>query len=119
VIDIPFRHLAKVESWTHSMSLAGEEARTISVEPEVLYDVASAPTKHKDMARERLLLQYRLHLRTESIETAAHIGYAGGKPDPGPGWKMNHWRRLSRTQRNSRGSAPHSMVSIALPGSSM
>ena len=95
-----------------------EQAQTIAIEPEALYDVASAPPEHEDMTREGLLLQYRLHLRTEAIETATHIGHAGGKPDPGPCGKMNHWRRLSSTQRNSRGSAPLSMVSIALPGSS-
>lgn len=96
-----------------------EKTQTIAIEPKALYDVASAPAEHKDMARKRLLLQHRLHLRTEAIETAPHIGHAGGKPDPGPCGKMNHWRRLSSTQRNSRGSAPLSMLIIALPGSSI
>ena len=73
----------------------------------------------KDMPGERLLLQYGLNLRTQPIEPSAHIGYAGRKPDPGPCWKMDHLRRLSKTQRNRAASAPLSMLIIALPGSSM
>jgi hypothetical protein len=70
------------------------------------------------MARERLLLQHSLNLRTESIEAPAHIGHAGREPDPGPCWRKDHLRRLSSTQRNSAGSAPASAVMFALPTSS-
>src|SRR5271165_1738496 len=72
----------------------------------------------KDMAGERLLLYDGLNLCTKSIEAPAHIGHAGSKPDPGPCGKMDHLRRLSRTQRNSAGSAPASAVMFALPGNS-
>ena len=104
---------------TTTLQPLGEEAQTITIPPQQLHDIASAPAEHEDMARKRLLLQNRLHLRTEAIETAPHIGHAGGKPYPGPCGKMNHWRRLSSTQRSSRGSAPLSTVSTARPGSSM
>lgn len=35
-----------------------------------------------DMAEERLLVQYRSHLRTEALETAAHVRHSGCDPDP-------------------------------------
>ena len=37
-----------------------------------------------DMAEERLLVQYCSHLRTEALETAAHVRHSGCDPDPGP-----------------------------------
>ena len=45
------------------------------------YDVASAPAEHEDMSGEWLLLEHGLHLRTQTVETTAHIGHAGGDPD--------------------------------------
>ena len=71
------------------------------------------------MTGERLLLQDGLDLRTKSIEAATHIGDAGSQPDLGPCGKMDHLRRLSRTQRTSAESAPLSTLIIARPGSSI
>jgi len=70
------------------------------------------------MPGEWLLLQHGLNLRTQSIKAAAHVSHAGSEPDPGSCGKMDHLRRLSKTQRKSAGSAPFSTLIIARPGSS-
>ena len=71
------------------------------------------------MPGEWLLLQHGLNLRTQSIKAAAHIGHAGSQPDPGSCWKMDHLRRLSRTQRTSAESAPLSTLITARLDSSI
>ena len=71
------------------------------------------------MPREWLLLQNSLNLSTQPIEAAAHIGHAGSEPDPGSCGKMDHLRKLSRTQRTTAGSAPFSTLIIARPGNSI
>src|SRR5438309_334551 len=91
---------------TTALQPLGEQAQTITVPPQQLHDVASAATKYKHVTGERLLLEHRLHLRTQPIEPAPHIGDASGKPDPGPCGKLHHRRRLSRTCRTSAESAP-------------
>ncbi len=97
----------------------GEKAQTIAVPPQQLYDVPSAPAEHEHVPGERLLLEYSLHLCTQSIETAAHIGHSGRKPDLGAIWKLDHVRRLSRICRTNTESAPLSTLIMAIPGSSM
>src|ERR1700691_70055 len=71
------------------------------------------------MSGERLLFEHGLHLRTQPIETAPHIGHAGGDPYLRSGAEFNHLRRLSRIDRNSAGSAPLSTLILARPGNSM
>src|SRR5581483_2685391 len=60
-----------------------------------------------------------LYLRTQSIESAAQIRHSCCNPDLGPDRKLDHWRRLSRIERNRTGSAPLSTLISARPGSSM
>ena len=96
-----------------------KQAQAIAIEPEALHDVTSAPPKQKHMSREWLLLQNGLNLGAQPIEATAHIGYAGSEPDPGSCGKMDHLRKLSRTQRTTAGSAPFSTLIIARPGSSI
>lgn len=71
------------------------------------------------MAGEWLLLQDRLNLRIQSIETSTHVGHTSCQPDPDPSWKLDHLRRLSRTQRTNVTSAPLSTLMFALPTNSM
>jgi hypothetical protein len=71
------------------------------------------------MPGERLLLENGLHLRTQTIEATPHVGHAGRKPDPRPGAKFDHLRKISRIERNSAGSAPPSTLINARPGNSM
>ncbi len=71
------------------------------------------------MAGERLLVEHGLHLRTQTVEAATHVGHAGCQPDLRPGTKFNHLRKLSRIERNNAASAPLSTLIIARPGNSM
>jgi hypothetical protein len=97
----------------------GEEAKTITIEPEALDDVTSSAAKNKDMTREGLQLEHSLYLGTEPMKSTAHIGHACCDPYPGPRWKLNHFFTLARTQRTSSGSAPRSTLIRTLPASSM
>src|SRR5215470_13794345 len=49
-----------------------EETKSIAIGPKQLHHVAAPPTKDEDMARERLLLEYRLDLGAEPDEASAH-----------------------------------------------
>jgi hypothetical protein len=97
----------------------GEETQTISVPPKKFYDVTSPAAEYEHVSREGLLLKHGLDLSAQPIEAAAHVGHARGNPYPGPGRKLDHWRKLSRMERNKDGSEPLSTQIIAPPGSSM
>jgi hypothetical protein len=71
------------------------------------------------VTRERLLIQYRLDLRTEALKATSQIRNTGSNPDPRSRTKFDHLRKLSRIERNSTGSAPLSTQIIARPGNSM
>src|SRR5208337_3892112 len=51
----------------------GEQTEAVSIEPKKLYDVTSPPAKNEHVTGEWLLLQNRLHLRTQTIKATAHI----------------------------------------------
>ncbi len=97
----------------------GKQAQTITIPPQEFYDIASAPAKDKHVSGEGLLLQYSLHLATESIEAAAHVRHAGRNPDLRSSRKLDHWHKLSSTARTREPSAPLSTLIIARPGSSI
>jgi hypothetical protein len=97
----------------------GKQAQTVSIEPEKFDHVTSTATKNEDMSGERLLFENRLHLCTQAVETTPQIRHTGSNPYPRSGAKLDHWSRLSRTERNSAGSAPLSTLIIATPGNSM
>jgi len=67
---------------------------------------------------ERLLLQNGLYLRVQAVESAPHVGHAGGDPDLRSGAQLDHLRRLSRIVRNNVASAPLSTLIVARPGNS-
>jgi hypothetical protein len=102
-----------------ALQALGKQAKTVTIKPETLDDVASSAAEDEDMARKRLLLQYGLHLRTEAVKAAAHIRHARGDPDPGSCRKLDHLPKLSRIERTRTGSAPLSTVIVARPASSM
>src|SRR6202051_4248601 len=91
----------------------GEQAQTIAIPPKKFYDVASSSAEHKHVSGERLLMQHVLHLRTQSIETAAQVRHSCCNPDLGPNWKLDHLRRLSRIDRTRDESAPLSTLIVA------
>jgi hypothetical protein len=97
--------------------------RTYPKPAAVIYDqlqaVAPRVCEEEDMPGERLLLENGLHRRTQTVETSPHVVHAGGDPDPRPGAEFDHWRRHSRIERNSAGSAPPSTRINAMPGNSM
>jgi hypothetical protein len=53
------------------------------------------------MSGEWLLLKRGLHLGAEPIETATHVGHAGGNPDPRSCRKLDHLLKLSMIERSS------------------
>jgi hypothetical protein len=97
----------------------GKQAKAVAVEPQQLDDVTAASAENEDVAGERLLLKHRLHLRTETLEAAPHIGHPGGDPYPRSGAQFDHLCKLSKIDRNRTGSAPLSTLIVALPGNSM
>ena len=115
--DGSFRSLRPDES--ASLQTLGKQTKAVAIKPEKLDHVAPSSAKDKDMAGERLLLQHRLHLRTQAVETTPQVRHPGSDPDPRSRAKIDHLRRLSRTERNNAGSAPHSTLIIARPGISM
>src|ERR1035438_8875563 len=60
-----------------SLQTLGKQAKAVAVEPQQLDDIAAASAENKDVTGERLLIEHRLHLRTQAVETPTHIGHAG------------------------------------------
>ena len=81
--------------------------------------IAAASPKNKDVSREWLLVEHRLHLRAQPVEVAAHIRHASSKPDPRARAEFDHLRKLSRIKCNIVASAPLSTLIAAIPGNSM
>ena len=96
-----------------------EKAKTVTIKPEALNDVTSASAKNEDVTRVWLLFENGLHLCTQTMETAAHVGHSGRKPDPGSNRQFDHLRMLSRITRSNAISALCSTLIRARPGISM
>ena len=94
-------------------------AKTFSIPPKQFYGVASASSKYKHMPGERLLMENRLHLRTQSRKASPHIGHTSHNPDLGARAQLDHLPKLSRIACNTDRSAPRSTLTVARPGSSM
>jgi hypothetical protein len=71
------------------------------------------------MTGKQLLLKHRLHLSTESVEAATHVGHAGFYPDPCSCWERTHERRLLSTARTIAASRSPSRRIRTLPGGSI
>ena len=67
-----------------ALKTLGKQAQPVAIEPENLHDVAAASSKNEDVTGERLLVEHRLHLRAQTVETAPHVGHPGRDPDPRP-----------------------------------
>jgi hypothetical protein len=50
--------------------------------PEDLQKITFATSEHEDMPAERIPSQHLLNLQRETVHAAAHVGAAGGEPDP-------------------------------------
>ena len=64
-----------------SLQSFGQKAEPVAVEPEELHYIAAPPAKDEHMARERLLFEHRLHLHTQPLKAAPHVGHARRKPE--------------------------------------
>jgi hypothetical protein len=80
-----------------------KQAQPIATKPENLDSVAGFATKDKQLSGIRIFGQLRLHQGGQSVETLAHIGRAGGKPDLHSGGQRNHWRESTLMTRASVG----------------
>ena len=67
-----------------------KQAKTIAIPPQQFYDVAAAAAEDKDVSGEWPLKKNGLHLRTQTIETSAHVGDAGCDPDLRSCGKLDH-----------------------------
>ena len=74
----------------------GKQTQTFAIPPKQFYGVASASTKDENMSGERLLMQYRLYLRTQAGKPSAHICNTGGNPYLRSRAQLDRGRKLSR-----------------------
>src|SRR5271167_2405081 len=71
------RDLAAGRLWpdkASSLQSFGQKTEPVAIEPEELHDIAAPSAKDEHMARERLLFEYRLHLRTQPLKATPHVG---------------------------------------------
>src|SRR3954447_26676080 len=67
-----------------------EEARPLGVVLENLDQVTAAAAKDEKMAGARIALEHLLDLEREPVHALAHVGAAGGQPDPRPARERDH-----------------------------
>src|SRR4051794_25017236 len=58
--------------------------------PQDLDQITSPAPKDEEMARVRVALERLLHLEREPVHDLAHVGAAGGQPDPRPARERDH-----------------------------
>src|SRR5712692_9717836 len=58
--------------------------------PDHLQEIAAASTKAKQLATQRIALQYLLHLQRQARKALPHVGVAGRQPNPNSGRKWDH-----------------------------
>ena len=64
--------------------------------PEHLDQIAAPATEDKEMARVWITPEGLLHEQRQTVEALAHIGVAGGQPDPDAGRNRDHRRPARR-----------------------
>src|SRR4051812_42667113 len=67
-----------------------EETHALGVMPQDLDQVTPAAAKDEKMAGVRVALEHLLHLEREPVHALAHVGAAGGQPDPRPARERDH-----------------------------
>ena len=81
---------------------ACKQARTLTVMPDHLQETAAASTKTKQLATQRIALQYLLHLQRQARKALPHVGVAGRQPNPNPCRKCDHGSVSSPRRIRSR-----------------
>jgi hypothetical protein len=59
-----------------------EQAHSLLIMPEDRQKITCAASEHENMPAERVSPQNLLNLQGETVHPAAHVGVAGGEPDP-------------------------------------
>ena len=65
--------------------------------PEDLQKITFAAAKDEDVPTKRIPPQHFLDLQREAVHALAHVGAAGGKPDPRPTWERDHHPTSARS----------------------
>src|SRR5208282_275540 len=71
-----------------------KQAHALSVMPQDLEQSAAAPTEHEQMPAVRIMFEYLLYQQRQAIKAFAHVGMAGGQPNPRAARGWDHRRRL-------------------------
>src|ERR1700678_3891824 len=99
----PMRRLRPHEA--PAFKTLGEETQSIPAPPQDLHPITRFATEHKELSRERVLGELRLHESRESIEAVAHIGRARGEPHLHSRRQCNHrCTRRSMTRESASAS---------------
>ncbi len=79
----------------------GKEAHALAVVPDELDQIAPLAAEDKHMARMRIALQHFLYAQRQAVKTLAHVGKAGGKPNPRAGRNRDHQLNAAITRLSS------------------
>ena len=91
----------------------------MGVVPQDLDQVTAAAAKDEKMARVRVALEHFLHLERQPVHALAHVGAAGGQPDPRPARERDHRPASARSAAaTTAGSAAPEMRTRSPPASS-
>src|SRR5687767_3513515 len=74
-----------------------EQAHALGVVPQGFDQITSPATKDKEMPAVRIALEYLLDLERQPVHAFAHVGAAGGEPDPCPARKRDHCPTSTRS----------------------
>src|SRR4051812_50135510 len=84
--------------------------------PEDLQKIAAPAPEDEKMARVRIALEHLLHQERQPVHALAHVGAAGGQPDPRPARERDH--RPASAPATTAGSAGPVIRTRSPPASS-
>ena len=76
-----------------ALKALGQQAQAVAAPPQHLDHVAAPATEHEHVAAEGIFGQRHLYLRGQTVHASAHLGDAGGQPNPGACWQSDHGSR--------------------------
>src|SRR5260370_17279820 len=77
-----------------------QQIRPVPIPTQNFDQIASPPTKHKHVSRNRILLQRWLHQPAQPDKTTPHVGHPGDDPDLRSCWYADHFSRHSNSTRS-------------------
>src|ERR687893_283280 len=97
-----------------------EQAHALAIMPEDLQKITFAAAKDEDVPTKRIPPQHFLDLQRQPIHALAHVGAAGGKPDPRPARERDHRpARARRAAATTPGSGAPEIRTRSPPASSI